>query len=158
MAFNIKDIPAKIKQMVAGTAGGAVASGSGSRRQVYIPILGLLIFVGLAFYVIDQVRINGPLYEQLKANDDLRADILPPPLYSVDAFAAANAAFVAASNLTRLAFFQLTNQFQCRPLALHRIGGAMTFHLIAALRCGYNGALSVIIPALFRGLPTSNLV
>jgi len=98
MAFNIKDIPAKIKQMVAGTAGSGAVSGSGSRRQVYIPILGLLIFIGLAFYVIDQVRINGPLYRQLKANDDLRADILPPPLYTVDAFAAANAAFVATSN------------------------------------------------------------
>jgi len=98
MAFNINDIPAKIKKMVAGPAGSGAVSGSGSRRQVYIPILGLLIFIGLAFYVIDQVRINGPLYQQLKANDDLRADILPPPLYTVDAFAAANAAFVATSN------------------------------------------------------------
>jgi twitching motility protein PilJ len=98
MAFNIKDILAKIKQMVAGKAGSATVSGSGSIRQVYIPILGLLIFIGLAFYAIDQVRINGPIYQQLKANDDLRADILPPPLYAVDAFAAANAAFVAASN------------------------------------------------------------
>ncbi|MGB7815621.1 MAG: methyl-accepting chemotaxis protein [Methylotenera sp.] len=97
MAFNIKDIPAKLKQMVAGKASGGTSQGGG-RSQVYIPIVGLLIFIALAFYVINQVRINGPLYQQLKANDDLKADILPPPLYTVDAFAAANAAFVAASN------------------------------------------------------------
>jgi twitching motility protein PilJ len=58
----------------------------------------LLIFIALAFYAINQVRVGGPVYEDIKANQDLRADILPPPLYSVDAFAAANAAFVAASS------------------------------------------------------------
>lgn len=98
MAFNIKALPAKIKQMFSGKAGSSAAGGSVSRRQIYIPMLGLLVFIALAFYVINQVRINGPVYDQLKANDDLRADILPPPLYAVDAFAAANAAFVAATN------------------------------------------------------------
>jgi len=98
MALNIKALPAKIKQMFSGKAGGSTAGGSVSRRQIYIPMLGLLVFIALAFYVINQVRINGPVYDQLKANDDLRADILPPPLYAVDAFAAANAAFVAATN------------------------------------------------------------
>jgi twitching motility protein PilJ len=58
----------------------------------------LLLFIALAFYAINQVRVGGPVYDEIKANQDLRADILPPPLYSVDAFAAANAAFVAASS------------------------------------------------------------
>ena len=97
MALNIKDIPAKIKQLFTGDASGGATTGS-SRRQIYIPIIGLLIFIALAFYVIYQVQINGPIYQQLKANDDLKAQILPPPLYAVDAYAAANAAFVAASN------------------------------------------------------------
>ncbi len=95
MVINIKDILAKFKQLGAGKAS---SSKSGGRGQVFIPIIGLLIFIALAFYVINQVRINGPMYQQLKANDDLRAEILPPPLYAVDAFAAANAAFVATSN------------------------------------------------------------
>ncbi|HNV88137.1 MAG TPA: methyl-accepting chemotaxis protein [Methylotenera sp.] len=98
MALNIKELPAKIKQMFSGKADSSAAGGSVSRRQIYIPMIGLLVFIALAFYVINQVRINGPVYAQLKANDNLRADILPPPLYAVDAFAAANAAFVAASN------------------------------------------------------------
>ena len=101
MAFNIKDLPAKIKQTLTGktaSGGSGAVSGSGSRRQVILPVVGLLVFTLLAFYVISQVRVNGPVYNDLKANDDLRADILPPPLYAVDAFAAANEAYVAASN------------------------------------------------------------
>lgn len=99
MAFNIKDTLAKIKQTLTGKAAASAASGgvSSSRRQIVIPIVGLLIFIALAFYVINQVRVGGPVFNQLKANDDLRADISPPPLYAVDAFAAVNAAFVAAS-------------------------------------------------------------
>ncbi len=101
MAFNIKDLPAKIKQTLTGKpsgGGGGGVSSASSRRQVIIPVIGLLIFVALAFYAISQVRVNGPVYQQLKSNDDLRADILPPPMYAVDAFAAANEAFVATSN------------------------------------------------------------
>ncbi len=96
MALNIKEFAAKLKGLFGGSSSGA--SGGSSRRQVIIPIIGLLLFIALAFYAINQVRVGGPVYSEIKANDDLRADILPPPLYSVDAFAAANAAFVAASS------------------------------------------------------------
>ena len=96
MAFNIKELPLKIKQIFTGKESSAVGASS-SRRQVIIPIVGLLIFIALAFYVINQVRIGGPVHSKLKTNDDLRADILPPPLYAVDAYAAVNAAFVAVS-------------------------------------------------------------
>ena len=99
MAFNIKDLPAKIIQTLTGKSAAPSGASSGSSyRQVYIPVIGLIIFITLAFYAISQVRVNGPVYKQLKANDDLRADILPPPLYSVNGYAASNEAFVAASN------------------------------------------------------------
>jgi twitching motility protein PilJ len=99
MAFNVKDFPAKIKQVL---SGGKAAASTGSSKgagykQVLIPIIGLLIFIALAFYVISQIRVHGPVYDTLRANQDLRADILPPPLFSVDAYAAANSAFVATS-------------------------------------------------------------
>ena len=99
MAFNIKELPTKIKQLFFGeaAASGAVDKGASS-RQILIPVIGLIVFIALAFYVINQVRVNGPVYDKIKANADLRADILPPPLYAVDAFAAANEAFVATSN------------------------------------------------------------
>ena len=99
MAFNIKELPAKIKQLFSGgTANASPAADKGaSNRQILFPIIGMFIFIALAFYVINQVRVNGPVYDKIKASQDLRADILPPPLYAVDAYAAANEAFVATS-------------------------------------------------------------
>ena len=98
MALNIKDIPAKLKQLFTGKAKSGASSGV-SRRQIYFPMFGLLIFTVLALYVINQVRIDGPIYNVIKANDDLRAEILPPALYTVNAYAAANEAFVAELDL-----------------------------------------------------------
>jgi twitching motility protein PilJ len=97
MAFNIKDLPAKIKDFFSGKANSGASKGA-SYRQTIIPIIGLLIFIALAFYAISQVRVNGPVYNKIQTNYELRADILPPPLYAVDAFAAANAAYVATAN------------------------------------------------------------
>ncbi len=97
MAFNIKELPARLKQLIGRNANSSITRG-GSRIQVIIPIIGLIIIIALAFYVINQLRINGPEDSKLQLNDDLRADILPPPLYAVDAFASANSAYVAASN------------------------------------------------------------
>ena len=96
MAFNIKEFPTKIKQLFFGEA--TAADKGVSSRQILFPVIGMLIFIALAFYVISQVRVNGPVYDKIKANQDLRADILPPPLYAVDAYAAVNEAFVATSN------------------------------------------------------------
>ena len=98
MALNIKDLSTKIKQIFGGGQSSSTADKGVSTRQILFPIIGMLIFIGLTFYVINQVRVNGPVYDKIKANQDLRADILPPPLYAVDAFAAANEAFVATSN------------------------------------------------------------
>ncbi len=98
MAFNIKDFPTKVKQLFFGASAASPAADKGaSSRQILFPIIGMLLFIALAFYVISQVRVHGPVYDKIKANDDLRADILPPPLFSVDAYAAANEAFVATS-------------------------------------------------------------
>ena len=99
MALNIKEFPAKLKQMFTGKASSGANSSGVSRRQIYFPMLGLLVFTALALYVINQVRIDGPIYNLIKANDDLRADILPPPLYAVNAYGAANEAFVAELDL-----------------------------------------------------------
>lgn len=98
MALNIqviKELPAKISQLF------NKGSSEGSSRgygQVIGPVIGLIIFIILAFYVINQVRVGGPVYDQIKLSNDLRADILPPPLYAVDAFAATNEAYVATSS------------------------------------------------------------
>ncbi len=94
MALNIKDIPAKVKQMFTGKAASGASRG-GAGRQVLIPILGLLIFTALAFYALQQVRVNGPMFEKIKATDDLRADMLPPHLFVVEPYAHANEMYLA---------------------------------------------------------------
>lgn len=98
MAFNIeviKEFPAKISELFS-----KISPESGGRGygQVIGPVVGLIIFIILAFYVINQVRVGGPVYDQIKLSNDLRSDILPPSLYAVDAFAASNEAYVATSS------------------------------------------------------------
>jgi len=98
MAVNlnaIKSIPSKLKQMF--TKGGQ-RGGTTSYAQVYWSVMGFLLFAILAAYAIYLVRVNGPEFNKLQTNSNLRADILPPALYAVDAFAAANEAFVATTN------------------------------------------------------------
>ena len=101
MALNlsaIKDLPKQILSKFSG-AGASVASGTGSGlKQLYLQIAAFIIFAALAFWVISQVRVNGPVYNSIKEQQDLVADALPPPLYPVDAFAAYNQAYVASAN------------------------------------------------------------
>ena len=66
--------------------------------QVVGPAIGLIVFVVIASYSINQLRVGGPMYNKIISGELLRADILPPPLYAVDAFAAVNEAYVASSN------------------------------------------------------------
>ncbi len=48
-------------------------------------LLGLTFLTLISIYSIKQISINGPVYERLKINQDLIADIMPPPMYLVDA-------------------------------------------------------------------------
>lgn len=57
--------------------------------QIITPIIGLIIFVLVAYYAITQVTVNGPMYTKIKQADDLRADMLPPPLFIVESYAIA---------------------------------------------------------------------
>lgn len=44
------------------------------------------IFAVLAYRTLEQVSINGPLYQELNLNQELRADILPPPMYIIEPY------------------------------------------------------------------------
>lgn len=60
-------------------------------------VLAFILFAAMSFSAFNYVRVNGPVYKVLKQNDDLRADVLPPPLSVVDAFAAVNEAYIATT-------------------------------------------------------------
>ncbi|WP_426043349.1 hypothetical protein [Caulobacter sp. DWR3-1-2] len=40
---------------------------------------------GVALFAIEGLRVGGPLFKQIVNNKDIVADILPPPLYVVEA-------------------------------------------------------------------------
>ncbi|MCW8130057.1 MAG: hypothetical protein KIS92_06890 [Planctomycetota bacterium] len=48
--------------------------------------LSLALMVGLAWYVVEQVKVSGPVYRQMVLGKDLLADILPPPAFEIEAF------------------------------------------------------------------------
>jgi methyl-accepting chemotaxis protein len=47
--------------------------------------LGVVLAGGVALFAIEGLRVGGPLFQQIVANKDIIADILPPPLYVVEA-------------------------------------------------------------------------
>ncbi|WP_022720272.1 methyl-accepting chemotaxis protein [Rhodopseudomonas sp. B29] len=47
---------------------------------------GLIAAFGASHYGLSQLKVGGPLYDQLKLGNDLVADILPPPAYVVEAY------------------------------------------------------------------------
>ncbi len=57
--------------------------------QVIIPIIGLVLFVLVAYYAISQVQVNGPIYNQIEKVNDLRGDLAPPALFIVEPYALA---------------------------------------------------------------------
>jgi methyl-accepting chemotaxis protein len=48
--------------------------------------LGMLTFSGTGWWVLDRVKINGPIYLELIRGKDLIADILPPPEYIIESY------------------------------------------------------------------------
>lgn len=106
MALNlatVKSLPLQIgsffnKLTSRGAKSGASNAGgtAAAYRQLYLQIAAFILFAALSFWVVNQVRVNGPVYNDLKEYQDLIADSLPPPLFPLDAFALYNEAYVAS--------------------------------------------------------------
>ena len=69
--------------------------------------LGLVALILTSGYALQQLRIGGPIYNQIKLGNDLIADILPPPAYVLEAYLEATLALrepaTVAERTTRLA-------------------------------------------------------
>lgn len=48
--------------------------------------LGFLIFGGVTVWIIEKLKVNGPVYENIVRGKDLIADILPPPEYIIESY------------------------------------------------------------------------
>lgn len=53
---------------------------------VTITVIGICAFALLAYNTLDNVKVNGPVYDRIKQQQDLIADILPPPEYIIEAY------------------------------------------------------------------------
>ena len=51
-----------------------------------LTVLSLLSILGICTYSNSQVRVGGPIYSHIKLSADLLADILPPPMYIIEAY------------------------------------------------------------------------
>ena len=47
-------------------------------------LIGLLISVFSSFVILQKLKVNGPIYQQIVQGKDLAADILPPPEYIIE--------------------------------------------------------------------------
>ncbi|MDE2427496.1 MAG: HAMP domain-containing protein [Burkholderiales bacterium] len=53
---------------------------------LWLFIAGFAIFGGWTFKTINELKVNGPLYERIVQSKDLIADILPPPEYIIESY------------------------------------------------------------------------
>ena len=51
-----------------------------------IVVLGLAASVGMQSWTLEQLKIRGPIYEDIVSEKDLIADILPPPLFVIEPY------------------------------------------------------------------------
>lgn len=47
---------------------------------------GFIIFGWYSFYTLNQLKVNGPLYNEIVLGKDLIADVLPPPEYIIESY------------------------------------------------------------------------
>ena len=55
--------------------------------MVLVFLTGFILSSAVSKYGLRQVMVNGPLYQQIARDQELIADILPPPAYIIDAYA-----------------------------------------------------------------------
>ncbi|MDO9106495.1 MAG: methyl-accepting chemotaxis protein [Methylovulum sp.] len=48
--------------------------------------MGLVIYGSWSFNVLNELKVNGPLYQRIAQDKDLLADILPPPEYIIESY------------------------------------------------------------------------
>lgn len=95
----VKNLKSKISDLVPAEKATSDAGGMGAGyRQLLLQIVAFILFAMLSFWVINQVRVNGPIFNTLKEYQNLTSDTSPPPMFPLDAFASYNEAYVASTS------------------------------------------------------------
>jgi methyl-accepting chemotaxis protein len=115
--------------------------------------------LGMGFYSMEHLKVNGEIYSHIVDGKDLTADILPPPLYLVESYLLANEIVVspdrAEQNLARIADLEKEydarrDYWQGRPLTPD-IKGQLYQHVIADGDLFWNEMNAKFIPAAKAG-------
>lgn len=79
-------------------------------------VVGLAASIGIQSFTLSQLKVNGPVYDDIVDGKDLVADILPPPLYLVEAYMLTSEAVLdpskAAQTSTKIA--ALASEYEMR--------------------------------------------
>ena len=51
-----------------------------------VMIAGFAVFGVMSFFTIDEMKVNGPIYQKIVCGKDLIADVLPPPEYILESY------------------------------------------------------------------------
>lgn len=54
--------------------------------SLFIAAAGFVVFGGYSFYTLSQLKVNGPVYNEIVQGKDLIADVLPPPMYIIESY------------------------------------------------------------------------
>lgn len=68
------------------------------RAMVVTTAVGFLIFGAFTFYTLQQIKVNGPIYDRVVLGKDLIADILPPPEYIIESYLVALQLYQSTDN------------------------------------------------------------
>src|SRR5664279_4957569 len=92
MAFNF----AKLGTIFAQLKGTSSQTDIDASKWLPVLMMTFIVFVLVSLYVIQQVKVTGPIHENLVELSDLRADVLPPKLSALGSWAILNEANLAA--------------------------------------------------------------
>jgi len=66
-----------------------------------VAIGGLTLLTGMAVVSLNELKIGGPLYQHIEGGKDFTSDILPPPVYVIEAFLETNLAVAEPADVAR---------------------------------------------------------
>lgn len=121
---------------------------------------GFLLYGLWSFRTLAELRVNGPLYNDVVQGKDLIADVLPPPLYIIESFLVAQQLAAAGNQLERDQLAQRLRTLHGQQLEReqHWKSRALDLGLAEALKQSnlhaaafYRDAFGQLVPALDRG-------
>ena len=58
-----------------------------------VSLSGFIVLFLLGYRTLDYVKVNGPIYKNIRAGKDIIADVLPPPKYIIESYLICNHVF-----------------------------------------------------------------